>query len=82
MELSSFVDRLRNGKPAGFPSDANNLSFAQNLDSQDSLSHLRDEFILPTRASLRKKALDGTIPGMCSPQQAISLTCEADSPPS
>lgn len=69
MELSSFVDRLRNGKPAGFPSEANNLSFAQSLDSQDSLSHLRDEFILPTRASLRKKALDGTIPGNPSTKQ-------------
>jgi kynureninase len=64
MDLSSFVERLRGGQPAGFPEDANSLAFAQKLDSQDSLSHLRDEFIIPTKASLKKKALDGSIPGM------------------
>lgn len=63
MELSSFVERLRGGQPAAFPEDANSLAFAQKLDSQDSLKHLRDEFIIPTKASLKKKALDGSIPG-------------------
>lgn len=63
MELSSFVERLRNGDAAEFPSDANSLAFAQKLDAQDKLSHLRDEFILPTKSSLKKKSLDGTIPG-------------------
>ncbi|KAK7418156.1 Kynureninase (L-kynurenine hydrolase) [Neonectria punicea] len=63
MELSTFVDRLRNGDAAKFPHDAGSLAFAQRLDSQDSLSHLRDEFILPTKSSLKKKALDGSIPG-------------------
>lgn len=62
MELSSFVDRLRNGSPAKFPENANSLEFAQSLDSQDKLSHLRDEFIIPTKASLKKKALDGSTP--------------------
>ncbi|KPM37542.1 Kynureninase 1 [Neonectria ditissima] len=66
MELSTFVDRLRNGDAAKFPHDANSLAFAQRLDSQDSLRHLRDEFILPTKTSLRKKALDGSIPGSAS----------------
>lgn len=61
MELSSFVERLRSGAPPKFPSDANSLDFARNLDSQDKLSHLRDEFILPTKKSLKKKALDGSI---------------------
>ncbi|GKU07488.1 kynureninase 2 [Fusarium langsethiae] len=62
MELSSFVERLRSGAPPKFPSDANSLDFARNLDSQDKLSHLRDEFVLPTKKSLKKKALDGSIP--------------------
>ncbi|KAK6700897.1 Kynureninase 1 [Fusarium graminearum] len=62
MELSSFVERLRSGAPPKFPSNANSLDFARNLDSQDKLSHLRDEFILPTKKSLKKKALDGSIP--------------------
>lgn len=60
MELSSFVERIRGGNAAKFPSDANTLDFARNLDSQDKLSHLRDEFVLPTKKSLKKKALDGS----------------------
>lgn len=64
MDLSAFVERLRSGAPPKFPADADSLQFAQKLDSQDSLRHLRDEFILPTKGSLKKRALDGTIPGM------------------
>jgi len=67
MEMSAFTDRLRSGKAPEFPSDANTLSFAQKLDSQDSLRHLRDEFLIPTKTSFKKKALDGTIPGMFCP---------------
>nr|WOD45983.1 Kynureninase (L-kynurenine hydrolase) [Trichoderma atroviride] len=63
MDLSAFVERLRSGAPPKFPADADSLQFAQKLDSQDSLRHLRDEFILPTKGSLKKRALDGTIPG-------------------
>ncbi|KAL7823181.1 kynureninase [Trichoderma gracile] len=63
MSLKAFVERLRSGAPPEFPQDANSLQFAQSLDSQDSIRHLRDDFILPTKASLRKRALDGTIPG-------------------
>jgi kynureninase len=63
MSLTDFVDRLRGGSPAKFPSSANTLEFAQQLDSQDSIRHLRDEFIIPTKGSLKKKALDGRIPG-------------------
>ncbi|UKZ57575.1 Kynureninase 1 [Trichoderma virens] len=63
MDLPAYVERLRSGAPPKFPADANSLEFAQKLDSQDSLRHLRDEFILPTKASLKKKALDGSIPG-------------------
>ena len=64
MELPQYVDRLRAGKGADFPAEAKTLSFAQKLDSQDSLAHLRDEFIIPTKASMKKTALNGRIPGM------------------
>lgn len=63
MELTSFVDRLRSGKAADFPADANSLEFARKLDSQDSISHLRDEFNIPTKTSLKKTSLNGSIPG-------------------
>lgn len=61
--LQTYVDKLRSGEAPQFPADANSLAFAQGLDAQDKLAHLRDEFILPTKSSLKKKALDGTIPG-------------------
>lgn len=65
MDLSAFVGRLRSGQSPGFPSDeANTLAFAQRLDAQDQLRHLRSEFVLPTKASLKKKALNGILPGM------------------
>lgn len=71
MDLASFVDRLRNGSAAKFPADANTLAFAQKLDSQDQLRHLRDEFVLPTKGSLKKRALDGSIPGMSNSSHLI-----------
>jgi kynureninase len=63
MEFSSFVDRLRAGGAPKFPASANTAEYAAKLDSEDDLRHLREQFILPTKASLKKKALDGTIPG-------------------
>lgn len=64
MDLSSYAESLRAGKTTSFPANATSLAFAQSLDGQDKLSHLRNEFILPTKASLKKRALNGTVPGM------------------
>jgi kynureninase len=68
MDLSTLIERLRGDQAQAqaaklFPADANTLAYAQHLDAQDELKHLRSEFILPTKGSIRKKALDGTIPG-------------------
>ncbi|KAI1855348.1 hypothetical protein JX265_006509 [Neoarthrinium moseri] len=63
MGFTDLVDRLRAGASPKFPANASTLEYAQTLDSEDSLKHLREQFILPTKASLRKVALDGTIPG-------------------
>lgn len=66
MDLSAYSDSLRAGKAANFPADATSLAFAQKLDEQDKLSHLRNEFNLPTKTSMKKRALDGTVPCMCN----------------
>jgi kynureninase len=63
MEFASKVKVLRDGRTPEFPAEANSLEYARSLDKQDRLSHLREQFIIPTKGSLRKKALDGTIPG-------------------
>ena len=69
MDLPDFVQRLRNGEAAKFPDAATSLAFAHKLDSQDSLRHLRDEFIIPTKDSLKKKTLDGKFP--CKPTVSL-----------
>ncbi|KAK7992430.1 l-kynurenine hydrolase 2 [Apiospora saccharicola] len=63
MEFQTIVERLRSGQDAKFPPNANSLEFAETLSSQDPLKHLKGEFILPTKGSLRKKGLSGSIPG-------------------
>ncbi|KAL8308391.1 hypothetical protein RB593_006627 [Gaeumannomyces tritici] len=45
-----------------FPANAGTLEYARSQDAQDPLRHLREHFIFPTVASLKKKALDGKIP--------------------
>ncbi|KAH7117429.1 putative kynureninase [Dactylonectria macrodidyma] len=62
MNFSAYVRRLREGSPAAFPAEANSAAFARQLDVQDKLLHLRNEFILPSKASLKKHTLDSTLP--------------------
>ncbi|GJC90707.1 kynureninase 1 [Colletotrichum liriopes] len=62
MEFAAFAEQIRSGRPAKFPVNATSFEFAQQLDAQDSLGHLRDEFIIPTKGSLKKKSLNGTLP--------------------
>lgn len=40
-----------------FPADANTEDYARQLDSQDPLAKYRDDFIVPTKASLKNKSL-------------------------
>jgi len=63
MSFSSQVASLRNGQSPEFSGDAKTLDYAQSLDSQDPIGHLRHEFILPTKTSIQKTALTGSIPG-------------------
>ncbi|KAK6222626.1 Kynureninase (L-kynurenine hydrolase) [Pestalotiopsis sp. IQ-011] len=64
MSFNAFVDTLRAGKKPQFPSNAVSAEYAAQMDAEDELGHFRDEFILPTKASLKKTALDGTLPGV------------------
>jgi kynureninase len=38
-------------------SSINTRDYAERLDQQDPLKHLRDEFIIPTKADLKRKTL-------------------------
>lgn len=58
MDVSAAVESLRRGQCPAFPPDAAKRLFAEKLDAQDELRHLREQFILPTTRSLKKKALN------------------------
>ncbi|KAK1964336.1 kynureninase [Colletotrichum sublineola] len=83
MEFATFAEQIRSGRPAKFPANAISFEFAQQLDAQDSLRHLRDEFIIPTRGSLKKKSLNGTLPntqarnGLANGGNGIHLASES-----
>ncbi|KAK4039477.1 pyridoxal phosphate-dependent transferase [Parachaetomium inaequale] len=62
-EYQSFIKTLRAGHKPEFPADAKSIEYARLLDAQDKLSFLRANFNIPTRSPLRKRALDGTVPG-------------------
>ncbi|KAL2170615.1 hypothetical protein VTG60DRAFT_4628 [Thermothelomyces hinnuleus] len=63
-EYQSLIDAFRAGqKKPEFPSNFDSREYARQLDAQDKLSFLRDSFTIPTKGSLRKKALTGTLPG-------------------
>jgi len=38
--------------------DIESLAYAQNLDKKDALRHLREQFIIPSKADLKRTTLD------------------------
>ncbi|KAK0624052.1 pyridoxal phosphate-dependent transferase [Immersiella caudata] len=56
MDMNHFTNHLRQGKTPAFSLGAKTLKFAQDLDRQDELAEFRDQFNLPTRASLKQKS--------------------------
>ncbi|KAK4246083.1 pyridoxal phosphate-dependent transferase [Corynascus novoguineensis] len=62
-EFRSFIKAFRAGQRPAFPDNASSIEYARELDAQDELHFLRDKFIIPTKGSLRKRALTGTVPG-------------------
>lgn len=63
-EFQSLIKTLRAGQKPEFPPDARSIDYARQLDSQDKLGSFREKFNIPTRGSLRKKALSGRATGM------------------
>lgn len=51
------IDRLRRGEAVSWPSSAPTLHFARSLDNDKHLVNLRDNFVIPTKASLKTKRL-------------------------
>ncbi|KAJ4287035.1 Kynureninase (L-kynurenine hydrolase) [Collariella sp. IMI 366227] len=61
-KYQSFIDTLRAGEKPKFGPKAQSIEYARQLDSHDQLKSFRDNFNIPTKGSLRKKALNGSIP--------------------
>ncbi|KAK4236847.1 kynureninase 1 [Achaetomium macrosporum] len=62
-EYQSFIKALRAGKKPEFSPDSKSIDYARKLDAQDKLRALRNNFNIPSRRSLRTRALDGSTPG-------------------
>jgi kynureninase len=62
-EYQSFIKTLRAGQKPEFPAHAKSIEYAKQLDAEDKLGFLRGNFNIPTKSSLRKRALNGTVPG-------------------
>ncbi|KAL2158160.1 hypothetical protein VTH06DRAFT_4728 [Thermothelomyces fergusii] len=62
-EYQSLIDAFRGGQKPEFPSNFDSREYARELDAQDKLGWLRDSFVIPTKGSLRKKALADTSTG-------------------
>lgn len=60
MDVAAAVETLRQGRTPAFPAEAKKRGFAEEVDALDKLRHLRGQFNIPTKRSLRKKALDCT----------------------
>ncbi|SMR57160.1 unnamed protein product [Zymoseptoria tritici ST99CH_1E4] len=57
MDAQKSIEALRNGEQVSWPENINTLEFAQSLDSNKDLPSFRNEFIIPTKAQLKRKTL-------------------------
>jgi kynureninase len=57
MDTHSLISALARGHTAKFPQEATSLEYAQSLDRSKDLINFRDQFRIPTRASLKRKAV-------------------------
>lgn len=55
MDFAATADQIRSGKKPTF--DDSSLEFAQSLDKADPLKEFRNEYIFPTKTSLKSKSL-------------------------
>lgn len=72
-EYQSLIKAFRAGQKPDFPSNSKSVEYARQLDAQDTISSLRDDFIIPTKGSIKKKALDGKLPGKGADEPAREL---------
>lgn len=57
MDFAATADGIRAGKKPAF-SDSS-VAYAQSLDNSDPLKDLRNDYIFPTKASLKSRSLQG-----------------------
>ncbi|KAI0140525.1 kynureninase [Xylariaceae sp. FL1272] len=64
MGFNTIFQTIQKGGTVAFPDQGNTVGYARSLDAQDPLAHLRNEFIFPTKRSLRsvtpKDKVNGT----------------------
>jgi kynureninase len=62
-DYQAFVKTSRAGRKPEFPPEAKSIDYARQLDAQDKLKSFRSDFNIPTKGSLKKRALNGRVSG-------------------
>lgn len=57
MDVQSTLKQLRNGQRVQWPSESMSIDFARALDRDQTLVSLEDDFVVPTKAQLKRKTL-------------------------
>lgn len=57
MDVPSMIASLRRGESVTFPAEADQPSFATQLDQDERLPRFRDQFIIPKKRALKAKSL-------------------------
>jgi kynureninase len=57
MDFYTMIENLSRGQSAKFPKNATTLDYARQLDNSKDLFNFRDQFRIPTKSSLKRKAV-------------------------
>ncbi|EPE06502.1 kynureninase [Ophiostoma piceae UAMH 11346] len=75
MSFNETLAVLRAGQKPQFPGNANSLDYARSMDGQDPLRHLRGEYIIPSKAMIKKRKLEGVAPKDASQNDPAIYFC-------
>lgn len=78
MDVLPAIEQLRSGKEVSWPPNADLLDFAEQLDQNKDIKHFRNDFVIPSKAQLKRKTLlddDTTREPASDPSESVIYFC-------
>ncbi|PSK42980.1 Kynureninase [Elsinoe australis] len=78
MDVLPAIEQLRSGKEVSWPQNADSLDFAEQLDQNKDIKHFRNDFVIPSKAQLKRKTLlddDTTREPASDPSESVIYFC-------